>query len=79
MTHPEKKIIESYTGLIESLSSIGKLELLEKLARSIRLESKSREEDFFNSFGAFVSKKSAEDISNEIKASRSFRKKNLKF
>lgn len=79
MIHPEKKIIESYTGLIESLSSPGKLELLEKLARSIRLENKSREEDFFNSFGAFVSEKSAEDISNEIRASRSFREKKLKF
>ncbi len=70
MASAVKKIIESYTSLIESLSSEGKLELLENLARSIRLENKSREEDFFSSFGAFASEKSAEDISTEIKASR---------
>jgi hypothetical protein len=79
MTHSEKKIIESYTPLIESLSSEGKLELMENLVRSIRLENKSKEVDFFSSFGAFGSEKSADDISAEIKASRKFRGKKLNF
>lgn len=79
MSIAEKNIIESYTGLIETLSSAGKLVLLENLSKSIRLDDKTREKDFFSSFGAFVSEKSAEEISNDIKASRRFREKNLKF
>jgi hypothetical protein len=34
-------------------------------------------EDFYNSFGAFASEKSAEEIINEIKESRNFRNKDL--
>jgi len=78
MTHAEKHIVETYAGLFESLSSISKLELLEKLAKSIKRGEKSKEEEFFKSFGAFVSDKSAEDISKEIKESRKFRAKDLK-
>ncbi|PWH82239.1 helix-turn-helix domain-containing protein [Brumimicrobium oceani] len=36
------------------------------------------EQDFYKSFGAFGSEKSAEEISREIKESRRFRKKDLK-
>jgi uncharacterized protein YjfI (DUF2170 family) len=45
-----------------------KLELIESLSKSIRAESSKKEEDFYNSFGAFASEKSAEEIINEIKA-----------
>lgn len=78
MTYAEKNIIETYSNLIENLSSIGKLELLEKLAKSLKREKKSKEKDFFSSFGAFSSDKSAEEIVAEIKASRKFREKDLK-
>lgn len=70
MTHAEKHIIETYSGLFESLSSISKLELLEKLAKSIRKDNKTKEKEFFKSFGAFASDKSAEEIAREIKESR---------
>ena len=79
MTHAEKYIIESYSGLFDSLSSIGKIELLEKLAKSLKKENKTREKDFFKSFGAFDSDKSAEEITTEIKKSRKFLEKDLKF
>lgn len=79
MTHTEKYIIESYSGLFDSLSSVGKIELLEKLAKSLKRDTKTQEEDFFKSFGAFGSDKPAEEITAEIKASRKFRKKDLKF
>lgn len=52
MTHAEKHIVETYSGLFESLSTISKLELLEKLAKSIRKESRNKEKEFFKSFGA---------------------------
>ena len=77
MTHAEKHIVETYAGLFESLSSISKLELLEKLARSIRKEGKTKEKEFFKSFGAFASDKPAEEIVKEIKESRKFREKDL--
>ncbi|MDY3521971.1 hypothetical protein JSO61_009480 [Riemerella anatipestifer] len=79
MTYAERHIVETYSGIFERLSSVSKLELIERLAKSIRKESKSKDEEFFKSFGAFVSNKSAEDIAREIKESRKFRKKDLKF
>lgn len=78
MTLAEKHIVETYSGIFESLSSVSKLELLEKLAKSIRKDSKSKEKEFFKSFGAFSSEKTAEEIALEIKESRKFRDKDLK-
>lgn len=48
MTHAERHIIETYSELFESLSSVSKLELLERLAKSIRKGRKSKEKDFFS-------------------------------
>ncbi len=79
MTLTERHIVETYSGIFESLSSISKLELLEKLAQSIKKDTKSKEKEFFKSFGAFSSRKSAEEIAKEIKESRKFREKDLKF
>ncbi len=78
MTYVEKNIIEIYSNLIDNLSSIGKMELLEKLRKSLNKEEISKEADFFNSFGAFSDEKSAEEIILEIKESRKFREKDLK-
>lgn len=79
MTHAEKHIIKTYSQIFERLSAISKLELLENLAKSIRKDTKGNEEDFFNSFGAFASKKSAEEIIEEIKDGRKFKAKDLNF
>lgn len=78
MTRAERHIIETYSGLFESLSAVSKLELLERLAKSIRMDKKSTEKEFFSSFGAFASDKPAEEIAKEIKESRKFREKDLK-
>ena len=75
MTNAERHIVESYSGLFESLSSDSKLELIERLARSINDGRASREKDFFSSFGAFASEKPAEEIIKEIRESRKFRTK----
>lgn len=42
MTYAEKNIIETYSNLIDNLSSIGKMELLEKLTKSLKKEKKVR-------------------------------------
>lgn len=79
MAYADKHNIETYSGLIESLSSSSKLELLEKLTKSIKKDRKNIEIDFYKSFGAFASEKSAEEIIAEIKISRNFKERNLIF
>lgn len=79
MTHTEKYIINAFSNLFENLSAISKLELLEKLTKSIKKDTKTKNSDFFKSFGAFESEKTAETIIQEIKSSRNFRDKNINF
>ena len=75
MTIAEKYIVETYSNLFEGLNSISKIELLEKLAKSLKRDRKNKDKDFFKSFGAFSTEKSAEEITKEIKESRKFNKK----
>jgi len=78
MTVAEKYIVETYSNLFEGLNSISKIELLEKLAKSLKRERKNRDTDFFKSFGAFGSGKAADEIAKEIKDSRKFNREDLK-
>ncbi len=77
MTFTEKNIIENYFGLFESLNAITKLELIEKLSKSLKNTSKTSENNFYKSFGAFSNEKSSDEIIEEIKSSRKFRKKEI--
>jgi hypothetical protein len=79
MTAIDKNIIEMYSTLFEGLSPVNKIELIEKLVKSLKLENKSKENNFYRSFGAFASDKRAEDIVSEIKSNRKFRNKDIKF
>lgn len=79
MSLTDKHIIESYSMLFEGLNSLTKIELIERLTKSLKREKASKKDPFFESFGAFGSDKPAEDIANEIKSSRKFRNKEIKF
>jgi hypothetical protein len=79
MTYTDKHIVEIYSGLLEGLSPEGKAELIENLSKSLKTENKNKESKFYKSFGAFASEKSAEEIIADIKSSRKFRKKEIKF
>jgi hypothetical protein len=79
MSYTEKQLIETYSNLFEGLSSLGKIELIQNLSKSLKKEKKSKDSKFFKSFGMFASEKSAEEISIEIKKSRSFISKEIKF
>lgn len=79
MTYTDKHIIETYSGLLKGLSSESKTELIENLSKSLKPDKKNKESNFYKSFGAFVSEKSAEEIIADIKSSRKFRKKEIKF
>lgn len=79
MTITDKNILESYSNLFEGLSSFNKLELIERLSKSLKVGEKSKERNFYKSFGAFASDKSAEEIVKEIKSNRKFSDKEIKF
>jgi hypothetical protein len=72
MASTEKRIIASYAKLFESLSFRGKLELLERLAKSLKKEDAPKSDSFFTTFGAWGSNKSAEEIIAEIMSRRKF-------
>jgi hypothetical protein len=79
MSYTERHIIETYSGLFEGLSPLSKIELIERLSKSLKTDKTKRDARFYKSFGAFASEKSAEKIIGEIKASRKFRNKEIKF
>lgn len=78
MTYTDKHIVDTYSNLFEGLSSISKIELIESLSRSLKANKKKREFAFYKSFGSFESKKPAPAIVAEIRATRKFRKKDIK-
>ncbi len=79
MSYADKHIVEVYSGLLEGLSSEIKIELIESLSKSLKTKKKNSESKLYKSFGAFASEKSAEEIVTDIKSSRKFRKKVIKF
>lgn len=79
MSYAEKHIVETYFKLFDGLSSLSKIELIEKLTKSIKNEKAGKKDTFFESFGAFSSEKSPEEIILDIKSSRKFRSKEIKF
>jgi hypothetical protein len=79
MTYIDKHIVETYSELLEGLSEDGKLELIENLSRSLKTKRSTKDKRFYDSFGAFASTQSPEAIAAEIKSSRKFRKKEIKF
>lgn len=72
-------ISSTYSGLFEGLSVISKIELIELLTKSLKKQVSDKEKDFFQSFGAFATEKSADEIIVEIKESRNFTQKDLQF
>ena len=77
MTYINKHIIETYSDLFEGLSSDTKIELIEKLSKSLKSNKTKRETEFYKAFGGFVSEKNPKVIVLEIRKSRKFRKKEI--
>ena len=79
MSYADKHIVETYSMLFDGLSSLSKIELIEKLTKSLKREKTVKKDTFFESFGAFSDEKSAEEIISDIKSSRKFRNQEIKF
>ena len=63
-------IIDGYVGLLDNLSASNKLDLITKLTASVKTDLRNKKSTFKKAFGAFESKKSAEEIIEEIRKSR---------
>lgn len=63
-------IVEGYIELLENLSTSNKLDIISKLTASVKTDLTNKKSSFKKSFGAFDSKKSAEEIIDEIRNSR---------
>lgn len=68
-------IIDNYFGLLKNLSPDNKLELITKLSNSLKSSKQEKEKSLNELFGAFKSKKSADQIIDEIHQSRTFNRK----
>ena len=63
-------LIDNYIGLINNLEPKYKLEIIEKISKSLRNREKITERK--STFGAFISKKSAEEIIEDVRSARKF-------
>lgn len=63
-------IIDGYVGLLDNLSPSDKLDLISKLTTSVKTDLANKKSSFKKAFGAFDSKKSAEEIIDELRKSR---------
>jgi predicted metal-binding transcription factor (methanogenesis marker protein 9) len=68
-------LIDSYLGLLKNLSPDSKLELISKLSDSLKGSQKPADKSIKGLYGAFISKKSADEIITELKNSRNFNRK----
>ena len=61
-------IVDGYVGLLDNLSTNNKLDLISKLSASVKSDLTDKKSSFKKAFGAFDSKKSAEEILQEIRS-----------
>ena len=62
MTTVDKKLLESYWSLFETLSAFNKLKLIERLSNSLK-EKAPKKSNFYDCLGGFDVKKSPEELS----------------
>ncbi len=63
-------LIDGYVGMLVNLSTTNKLDLISKLTASVKTDLTNKKSSFKKAYGAFESKKSAEEIIEEIRSSR---------
>lgn len=69
-TEINSTIVDGYVGLLDNLSTSNKLDLISKLTDSVKTDLTNKKSSFKKAFGAFDSKKTAEEIIEEIRDSR---------
>jgi len=79
MDYTDKHIVNGFLEIMVGLSTTDKIEIIEKLSESIKKEEIKKDNDLKKCFGAWVTDKLSEEIIKEIKQSKKFRKRNIKF
>ena len=72
-------LINTYFGLLKNLSPDSKLELIAKLSNSMKTNSQAKNDSWQSLYGAFISKQSADELINDIKKARTFKRKRATF
>lgn len=72
-------LIEGYLQLLDHLSPNNKLDLISKLTLSVKTDISDKKKSFYKAFGAWDSKKSADEIINDIRNSRTFNRQTEQF
>lgn len=72
VTEKNTTIVDGYVELLENLSPSNKLDIISRLTDSVKSSLTHKETRFKKAFGAFESKKSAQEIIDEIRNSRVF-------
>ncbi len=70
-------IVDGYLHLLDNLSMDSKLDLIAKLSLSIKSDISTKKNKFKQSFGAFKSSQTAEELIDEIRSSRTFTREQL--
>ena len=65
-------LIDGYLQMLDNLSPGSKLDLISKLTASVKLDLTNKKCSFKEAFGAFESEKSADEIIDKIRNSRTF-------
>ena len=68
-------IADYYFGFLKNLNHNSKLDLISKLSESLKMNEYKEEVTLQSLFGAYKSSESAEEIIDEIRASRVFNRK----
>jgi hypothetical protein len=68
-------LIDGYLQMLDNLSPSNKLDLISKLTQSVKTDITDRRKSFYEAFGAWDSKQSAEEIIEDIRNSRTFNRK----
>jgi len=68
------EILNNYLGLLKNLNPDLKLELIKKLTKSVKKDISPKKNSFEKSFGAWKSKKKSDEIIEEIRSSRNFKR-----
>lgn len=79
MPYAKEHIVDAYSELLGSLSKADIREIISRLSASLKKDRPVAEEAFYASFGGFASDLSAEEIITGIRASRSFRRRDIDF
>ena len=64
--------IDNYIGLISNLSPENKLDIIERISKTLKKDFKKEKSSINKSFGAWSSKKTADEIISELRNHRNF-------